>query len=177
MKVFIIAAVSADGFVARFSDDFSMDWTSPEDVKLFVKLTKEAGVMVMGSRTFATTVKMGRKLPGRKMIVYSSRPDEIKYERADPTEITSDPPEEVLRRLKDEGYTSVAICGGAQVYDMFMQADMVTDIYLTIEPVVFGKGVPLFKHGMDKRLKLVEHTLLGEDTLLAHYEVKHGSTD
>lgn len=171
MKVFIVAAMSANGFIARTPDDFSMDWTSPEDVKLFVKLTKEAGVMIMGSRTFATTVKAGRKLPGRKMVVYSSRPDEVHYDRKDPTEITSDPPAEVLKRLEAEGYTSVAVCGGPMIWDMFLDAGVVDEIYLSIEPILFAEGVPLLRSAKEKNLRLLDHENLNDNTLLMHYEV------
>jgi dihydrofolate reductase len=61
MKVFVIAALSADGFIAQ-AEDHVADWTGTEDKKLFVQLTKEAGIMVMGSKTLAT---IGRALPGR----------------------------------------------------------------------------------------------------------------
>lgn len=172
MKVFIIAAVSADGFIARSADDFSMDWTSPEDVKLFVKLTKEAGVMVMGSRTFDTLVKAGRRLPGRKIVVYTSRPDEFRHDRPDPTEATDEPPKALLKRLQAEGYESVAICGGSRVYDLFMQSGLVTDLYLTYEPVLFGAGVPLFASPMSHKLRLASQQKLGENTLAIHYEVQ-----
>lgn len=172
MKVFIIVAVTADGLVGRAPDDFAMDWTSPEDVKHFVKLTKEAGVLVMGSRTFDTTVKAGRRLPGRKIVVYSSRPGNIKHNRTDPTEISSEPPAQLVKRLESEGYSAVAICGGAQIYDMFMQSGLVTDLYITYEPVLFGTGVPLFKSAMFKRLKIVDQTRTDDDVLFVHYEVQ-----
>src|SRR5258706_16304375 len=128
MKVILIAALSADGLLARDGDDFSMDWTSPEDVKLFVRVTKEAGVMIMGSRTFATTIAAGRRLPGRKMVIYTSKPH-IDHNRTDPTEFTSDSPTVLLERLGKEGYESVAVCGGAAFYDMFLRAGLVDELY------------------------------------------------
>jgi dihydrofolate reductase len=171
MKVILIAALSADGLLARDGDDFSMDWTSPEDVKLFVRVTKEAGVMIMGSRTFATTIAAGRKLPGRKMVVYTSKPH-IDHDRADATEFTNDPPAVVLERLAKEGYASVAVCGGAAVYDMFLQAGLVDELYISFEPVLFGTGMTLAKSGMDIRLKLIETEQLNENTCMMHYEVQ-----
>jgi dihydrofolate reductase len=53
MKTVIVAAITADGFIGRTSDHLA-DWTGKADKKLFVQVTKEAGAMVMGSRTFAT---------------------------------------------------------------------------------------------------------------------------
>lgn len=171
MKVFIIAAVTADGFVARDVDQFAMDWTTKEDVQRFVKLTKEAGVMIMGSRTFATIVKMNRRLPGRKMVVYSRNPGQFTFERDDPTEFTNDTPQNVLKKLQAEGFKSVAICGGSQIYDLFMRAGVVTDIYLTYEPVFFGQGVPLFAAALTSDLKLASAERLGDDAIAVHYRV------
>ena len=109
MNVFIIAAITVDGFIGRDANHLA-DWTSPEDKKLFVKLTKQAGIIVMGSRTFAT---IGRALPGRRTIVYTSHPESI---TAEGVEATSEAPADLLARLEREGATGVAICGGASIY-------------------------------------------------------------
>lgn len=164
MKVFIIAALTADGFIAHTEKDTSTNWTSDEDRKLFVRLTKRAGVFVMGSTTYRT---IGRALPGRRNIVYSRT--KIAQEGI---ETTSETPAALIQRLEAEGYDELAICGGTTIYDMFLQADVVDELYLTIEPVLFGTGLPLIKTARDIPLKLIESTLLNADTLLVHYEVQ-----
>jgi dihydrofolate reductase len=165
MRVFIIAAVTADGFIARDSDHMA-DWTEKEDKQLYVKLTKESGVMVMGSRTFDT---IGRALPGRKTIVYTSRPE--KYQGIENVEATTEPPEDLIKRLGNEGYDSIAICGGAKIYTLFMQAGLVTDLYLTFAPVIFGTGIQLFQESLDITLQLKSLEKLGEHSIAAHYAV------
>ncbi len=164
MKVFIIAALTADGFIARHSAH-TADWSVKEDKQLYVRLTKEAGVMIMGARTFDT---IGRALPERKTIVYTSNPDA--YTGFD-IETTKEAPKDLLKRLEKEGYTSVAICGGAQIYTHFLQAGAVTDLHLTYAPLLFGKGIPLFADNFDIQLKLVSVEKLGVDSLYAHYTV------
>lgn len=175
MKVFILAAITVDGFVARDIDQFSMDWTSREDIQRFIKLTKEAGVMVMGSRTFATIVQAGRRLPGRKIVVYSSHPDGLKHSRTDPTEFTSESPADLIRRLEAEGYNSVAICGGQQIYTLFTEAGVVTDFYLTLEPRLFGTGLSILGSRVDIDLKLQSLEKLGENTIALHYKLVKAS--
>lgn len=165
MKVFIIAAVTADGFIGRTSGH-TADWTGEEDKKVFVRLTKEAGVMVMGSRTFAT---IGRALPGRRNIVLTSRPEEIEV---DGVEATNEAPADLIRRLETEGAEAVAICGGATVYDAFMQEGLVDELYLTYVPTLFGQGVPLFRNALHTQLQLVEETRLSDDGVLIHCIVK-----
>lgn len=165
MKVFIIAAVTADGFIGRNSGH-SADWTGGEDKKVFVRLTKEAGTMVMGSRTFAT---IGRALPGRRNIVLTSRPEEIKVEGV---EATAETPEELVKRLANEGVKTLAVCGGAGIYSAFMQAGLIDELYLTYVPVVFGQGITLFNSELDAKLELKEQTKLSDGAILLHYKLQ-----
>lgn len=165
MKVFIIAAVTADGFIGRGSTH-TADWTGTEDKKVFVRLTKEAGTMIMGSRTFDT---IGRALPGRRSIVYTSNSE--KYADIAGIETTSEPPAELLKRLESEGAQSVAICGGTSIYDLFMSSGLITELYLTVIPTVFGTGVRLFTSSLSSQLQLIENTTLGDGAILLHYSV------
>lgn len=166
MKVFIIAAISADGFIARDAMDLA-DWTSAEDKKLFVKLTKEAGVMVMGATTLAT---IGRALPGRRTIVYTTRAQELNIDGVEPT---AEEPKMLIQRLADEGANAVAICGGRSIYSLFMDAGLVDELYLTVEPTLFGDGIGLFKNMLDTKLSLIEATNLNQNAVLLHYAVIH----
>lgn len=164
MKVSIIAALTADGFIGRDSGH-TADWTPKEDKKKFIELTKTAGIMVMGSRTFDT---IGRPLPGRKTILYTSSPE--KY-AAHGVVTTQAPPNELIAQLETEGYAEVAICGGAQVYDMFLRSGVVTDLYLTIVPILFGTGVTLLQSPVDLQLELTAQEKLNENTVFYHYKV------
>jgi dihydrofolate reductase len=164
MKIFIIAAISIDGFIGRDSGHFP-DWTSPEDTKFFVEKTKEAGVMVMGANTYQTLVEAGRTLPGRRSIVYTS--DSSKFDAQ--TETTQLDPTDLIAQLEQQKVEQVAICGGSKIYGMFMEAGVVDDIYLTIEPVVFGEGIKLFDRKLDKSYRLLDTTKLNDNTIMLHY--------
>lgn len=164
MRVFIIAALTVDGFIARHGTHLA-DWTGPEDKKLFVKLTKEAGTIVMGSRTFAT---IGCALPGRRNIVYTKRANELAI---DNIETTAEDPVSLVARLKQEGAHALAICGGTSIYDLFIQSGVVDELYLTVAPHLFGKGMPLFNSTLDVNLELRGSEILGSNTILLHYSI------
>jgi dihydrofolate reductase len=163
MKIFIVAAVSMDGFIALNDRHVSLDWTSKEDKRKFVELTKRAGVMIMGRKTFDT---IGKALPGRKTYVYTS--GNVDAEGVESTDL---PPEEFISKLESEGYSEAALVGGQAIFDLFLKNDAVDEIYLTIEPVLFGQGLTLGKSVTDKRLKLLKQEKLNDDTLLLHYKV------
>ena len=165
MRVFIIAALTADGFIGR-DGGHTADWTGGEDKKVFVRLTKEAGTIVMGSRTFAT---IGRALPGRRNIVMTSRPASI---TAEGVETSDETPEALVKRLGSEGVEALAVCGGGAVYDSFMRAGVVDELYITYVPVLFGRGVTLFAGELNATLDLQEESKLADGSVLLHYIVK-----
>ena len=144
MKVFIIAAISTDGFIAKDSQHAAL-WTSKADKKRFIELTKRAGVVIMGSATYKT---LGRPLKERVNIVYS------KSQNFEEAEMTQDHPKDLIRKLEERGFKEVAICGGSHIYTMFMKAGIVDTVYLTIEPVIFGKGISLFNEDLLYHLEL-----------------------
>nr|AIA15109.1 Dihydrofolate reductase [uncultured bacterium] len=165
MKVVLIAAITVDGFIGKTADHLA-DWTGGADKKLFVQVTKEAGAIVMGSTTFAT---IGRALPGRRMIVYTTKPKKI---TAGGVETTNEPPAKLIARLTKEGAHGLAVCGGATIYTQFMAAGVVDELYITVAPTVFGTGIPLFTTNEDiaQNLELIEQSLLDENTILLHYK-------
>lgn len=168
MKVFIIAAISADGLLGMDASQRSLDWRSPEDAKFFIETTKAAGVMVMGSATYKT-FRMKRAPPGRRLIVYTHEPASVTGENV---ETTGEDPKALVERLESEGYSSLAVCGGAAIHSLFLEAGLVDELYLTVEPVLFGQGVPLVRNPANIRLTLLETSNLNADTLLLHYAVK-----
>ncbi len=162
IKCFIIAAMTADGYIARETKHAAF-WTSKEDKKRFVELTKRAGVVIMGLNTFQT---LPRPLKERTNIVYS--PDPIEG-----IETTTKDPQTLLAELEARGIKEVAICGGSQIYTMFMKAGVVERLYLTIEPLVFGNGLRLFKEDLQYHLQLVSSVQSEGGSLLLEYKVDY----
>ncbi len=175
-EVFIIAAQTADGFIAK-DVDHAASWTSKDDKKRFVELTKKAGVVVMGGSTFKT---LPWPLKDRLNIIYTR--DAVAFlektphakdapERNAKVEMTDKSPEDLIADLSARGYTSIAICGGSQIYSMFMQSGLVDKIYLTIEPLMFGQGISIFNTGVEKSLRLVSTSTNETGTIFTEYEV------
>lgn len=163
IKAFIIAAVTADGFIAK-DEKHSAFWTSKEDKKRFVELTKHSGVVVMGSTTYAT---LPRPLKERLNIVYS------KSKKFEGAETTQKEPLELLGDLEGRGFKEVAICGGSKIYTMFMKAKVIDRIFLTIEPRLFGKGITLFNEELHYHLNLIGAVQSESGALLLEYKVDY----
>jgi dihydrofolate reductase len=164
MNVFLIAAVTIDGFIGRESGHFP-HWTSPEDTQFFVQKTKAAGVLVMGATTYQSLLDKGRTLPGRRVIVYTN--NSSKFDAS--VETTNSSPEDLCKQLEAEGVTDLAICGGSTIYGLFVASGVVSELFITIEPVVFGTGLSLFDRELDTSYDLQEITELNQHTRLMHY--------
>ncbi len=171
MQVLLLAAVSVDGKIAQRTDQTSLDWTSKEDTKFFVEKTKEVGLVIMGRRTFDT---IGKPLKGRHLIVLTrengGRMGTVADLQDGVVEFTSEAPKELIDRLKQEGHDAVVVAGGSSVYSQFLRDGLVTDLYLTVEPVLFGDGVP-FASGVSRtQFVFVESRPLGPQSILLHYQ-------
>lgn len=165
MITFMIAAMTADGFIARDAHHPAF-WSSHEDKKRFVDLTKRAGVIVMGSTTYKT---LPRPLAERVNIVYS------RSKQFEGVEMTQSDPRTLLTELEGRGFKEVAICGGAEIYNLFLHAKAIQKIYLTIEPLLFGKGVSMFKDEVNFRLELINIEKTEHGALMLEYNVHYSS--
>ena len=167
MKVILLAAISADGFIGASASHRSLDWRSKEDAAFFISKSKEAGVIIMGSTTYKT-FRIKRAPPGRRLIVYTHKPEEIV---GDDVETTAEGPRELLDRLEREGLDTVVLGGGAIINKLFFDNNLVDELYLTIEPILFGAGVNLLSGPVGTHLQLQEIRKMGDNTLLIHYRV------
>ncbi len=164
MKITLLAAMSVDGRIAANAEQL-VDWTSAEDKRFFVLKTKEAGVVIMGRRTFQT---IGEPLADRLNVIMTRQEppfDDI----PGVLECTDESPHAVVHSLEARSYTAAVVVGGREIYSAFLEAGLVTDLYLTVEPLLFGDGVPLVEGITSKKLQLLDVQKLGEQSVLLHY--------
>ncbi|MCA1787036.1 MAG: dihydrofolate reductase family protein, partial [Desulfobacteraceae bacterium] len=138
MDVILLMAMTLDGKIARGHTEL-VNWTGKQDKQYFVKVTRKAGVVVMGSRTF-DTIKY--PLPGRKNIVMTR--DKTRKSDDDNLVFTDQSPGQIITDLKHQGFEQVAIIGGSVVNSLFAKENLITQIHVTLVPAVFGQGLSLF---------------------------------
>ncbi len=165
MKLILVMAQSVDGVIARHNRHFP-DWTCPADKRMFKRITTEAGVLIMGSRTYAT---IGRPLPGRLNIVYTRHPERLP--QGENVRFTDRDPRVLLSQLAAEGYSRAVLTGGSAINTLFAKLHIIDEIYLTIAPRIFGRGLSMFDEPIDLALALEGHSQLDPHTLLLHYRV------
>jgi len=169
MKVTLLMALTLDGRIALDSEH-KADWTEKADKKIFAELTKRAGVVIMGSKTYDT---IGKPLPNRKNIVLTRNcKGRI---NASPTNkdliFTDAAPKEILAKLTKEKFTEAILVGGQAVNTLFAKAGLIDRIVVTISPIIFGKGLSLFDETISLKLQLEKLERLGDNSVLAEYKV------
>lgn len=163
MKTILMMAQSIDGMIARHPEHFP-DWTGKSDKRLFVEVTKRAGVMIMGSRTFDT---LGKPLPGRKHVVMTR--NRSRRSRWENLIFTDEPPHIILENLEAEGFSEAVLAGGSLINGLFAREGLIDEAMITIAPMIFGQGIPLFNCELSMEMTLLEVRNIGEGRVLLHY--------
>jgi len=162
----LIAAVTIDGKIAR-QEKPGTSWTSPEDKAFLHKKLDSCDCLVVGHTTYQTATN---KLAQRNCIVFThSTSGGNRHERCrylNPQRVNLD------AFVRSRGYRTVGVLGGISVFNYFLQRNLIDDLYLTIEPLVFGDGLPLADARITNRsyrLRSVRR-LNASGTLLIHYQ-------
>jgi dihydrofolate reductase len=159
-------AVTADGKIARNSMEL-IDWTGRADKQYFVQVTRKAGVMIMGSKTFDT---IGRVLPGRRNIVMTRNKSRTSQDKD--LIFTDQTPGQILKGLETQGFKTATLIGGSVVNTLFIKEGLIDEIHVTLVPRIFGRGLSLFHESLDIDLELLESKPLDHGSTLLRYRVK-----
>lgn len=161
-------AVTANGFIAKQNDN--VNWLSSESWKSYQRINKNVGCVIIGRYTYDLMPKE-EFLSG---VFYAVLTKDKSLEKELPNLwITTKSPREVLEILGQKGYKEVCIAGGGKLNASFVKEGLVDEIYLDIEPIIFGKGTQLFfPEDFEFQLELLEVKKLSKNTVQLHYKVK-----
>ncbi len=179
MRVTLIAAQSLDGFITRHNEP-GAGFASEADQRHFRRSLGLFDCNVMGATTYraARDIIRSARTGNRRRVVITRSPAQFAAD-AEPgvLEFTSEAPRALLARLSGLGHRACALLGGAQIHRWFLEERCVDNLWLTLEPRLFGSGTPLVGGALDVALQLdsVER-LDGSDSLLAKYTIKPAGT-
>ncbi len=172
----LIAVCTIDGRIARHARHMT-GWSSKEDKDFLHKTLDRSDAVVVGRNTYEVAKA---PLSRRNCIVFTHNVTGAVEIGAGPAYLN---PVEVSIRdyCTSHGYKKIAVLGGTKTFTYFLQAGLADEIFLTIEPLVFGAGLPLFdgvvKGGGARGLgfNLVSLKKLNKyGTVLLHYKKHSG---
>lgn len=174
MKCIIVVATSQDGFITKGNDPHPSTWASEEDQEFFADIKSKHKLFVMGSTTYESNdIKPTSEV---LRVILTSNPEKFAVsEIPKQLEFATLSPQEFVKKYEKD-YESCLVLGGSFVYTEFLEAGVIDEVYLTIEPVLHGQGVPFLGKGhrlSDFNFAVVEETPLNEKgSVLKHYVLK-----
>ncbi len=172
MKIILLDVMSLDGKLTRWKAGNIYKWSSPEDYEHFSKVRDKNNLLVMGSGTFKAVRPMPEK--ERLRIVMTTQPEKYKkFMVAGQLEFWNEKPKELVRRLDKLKYEQMLLVGGKRIATAFLREHLVNELWLTIEPRIFGQGEALVgAEKMDVALELLQFERLNKQgTILLKYKV------
>lgn len=162
--------ITPNGYIAK--EDGNSEWTSQEDLQGFFENSKKAENIIMGKNTYREALKQGYfPFPEALNVVVSH--ENIENRWGNRVVITNAAPRDILKMLSEKGFDMAFLAGGGMLNASFMQERLVNEIYLDVEPVIFGKGIQVVAPSeFEYELELLEVKNLNKDTVQLHYLVK-----
>jgi dihydrofolate reductase len=138
----LLVATSRDGFIARHPGENPVAWASAEDQARFRAAVTAADWSVLGRTTHGVAPN-----PQRRRIVFSTAAGAPVWRESvqlwlDPAGQTPDGLAALVAAVHP--LRTGLILGGTRVHDWFLAHGAIDRVELTVEPVTFGRGVPIF---------------------------------
>jgi len=167
----VFIAVSLDGFIARA--DGSVDWLSlvesPGEDYGYQRFFDSIDTLVVGRSTYELALSFDPwPYQGKRCIVLShTQPPPRHGEEFFTGDVSA-----LATRLAAEQAQRVYIDGGA-VIQQFLRAGLLTDLTLSVIPIILGAGIPLFgpSTATDQKLQLVESRSFPSGLVQTHYRI------
>lgn len=166
MKVILYMAMTPNGMIAKKSDE--TPWLSSE-WKAYNSMVRRTKNIIVGRRTYTIMKKQNEfERCGNPFTIVVSRRGGANYKNT----VFASSPAKALSLLKDKGFKSALVGGGGKLNGSFMKAGLIDEVYVDIEPFLFGNGIRLFSDAeFVKRLRLVGTKRLSKDEIQLHYKV------
>ena len=172
MKTILIFVSTVDGKITKWGNPHVKLWSSHQDQDYYKKIWNESRLIVMGSNTF--NAEPLNPSSSHQLIIMTGHPDKYKsLEISGQIEFTNKSPLELTARFKRIGHEQMLVVGGPHVATSFLKEQLIDELWLTIEPRIFGIGGNFVTDGkLDIDLRLIHCEKVNEQgTLITKYAV------
>lgn len=155
-KTVLFVAVSLDGFIA--DDQCGVTWLSGHNADYrgdngYSDFLDQVDTVVMGRTTYeqiVTELSPGEwPYPGKNCFVFTHQAVGVRCDDPEAKVVfVSEDIQVWLERIRHKHFSEgglIWICGGADLANQFLAADLIDEYYLNVFPVILGKGTPLFR--------------------------------
>lgn len=173
MKIILAMVISVDGKSTKHNLP-DQSWASSEDSKHLRKLISENNLILMGGKTYETAKSHIKPSEGKLRIVVTRIPKKYEGDKVDgQLEFVNGSVSEIVDGLEKRGFEQMLLLSGQKLNQEFLEANLIDEIYLTVEPKIFGSGNGILSEtNLDIQLELLSMEKLNEQgTILLKYKV------
>lgn len=173
MKIILAMVISVDGKSTKH-DLPDQSWASREDGKHLSKLISANNLILMGGKTYELVKSHIKPTEGKLRVVVTHDPEKFSEDAVKgQLEFVSGSIGEIVGDLGERGYKQMLLLSGEHLNKEFFEANLIDEIYLTVEPKIFGSGNGILSPAnLDIQLELLEMEKLNEQgTILLRYKV------
>lgn len=169
MKITQYSAISIDGFIAK--SNFDAEWISEEDWKIFTQILKQKRVVVMGSKTMEMS---GEDFPyDCELNIVATSQKELHKKTTKQILYTDKSPKEIAKEVEKRGFDELLVIGGGKMNASFLEADLIDEIILSIQPIILGQGIKIFNtKSIESKLELINIRKVTDNLVQAIYKIK-----
>jgi dihydrofolate reductase len=183
-KLIYITNISLDGYIEDETGAF--DWGNSDQVHPVAReLLRPIGTYLYGRRLYETMAYWDAPMEGyppehRDFARIWQKPEKIVFSRTLSgattcnTRVERDFDLAAIRKLKRESEHDVSI-GGAELAGFALEADLVDECHLFLNPVILGGGKPAFRAALRRNLELIETRRVGPGVVHLHYRIRGGA--
>lgn len=172
LKYYIASTV--DGFIAHEDGSFDGFLMTGDHVSDYLEALQQFDVVLMGRKTYDVGVSEGITSPYPHMQQYvisktlQTQPDEA-------ITVVSEDIVDLVKRLKAESGQDIYLCGGGILAATLFAENLIDDVILKVNPVLFGSGIPLVSGGLQPipaiQLQLMDSKIYDNSLVLLAYQV------
>jgi dihydrofolate reductase len=170
MRITLWMAISLNGMIARNNNE--EDFISHDSWLEWLKWITKSGCIVWGRKTYEIVKNWPKQYfddisEVRKIIITS----DIDY-KVDKGFTIAHSPQEAVEILINEGFQSLLITGGSELNSSFAESGLIDEIVLNVEPVVVGRGIPVFSNQLfNLNLEFIKIRKLNDNLIQLQYKV------
>ncbi|UFH57060.1 dihydrofolate reductase family protein [Spirosoma sp. KNUC1025] len=175
-------AASVDNFIAHTDGSIGGFLSEGEFVADFLERIKTYGAVLMGRHTYEWGYAYGLKKgepaytqinPDLMNYVFSKT---VTFEPGERIQIISENEIEFVRELKAQEGKPIWLCGGGELAGKLLEAQLIDELSIKLNPVVLGDGVRLFGSSKSRAdLQLISSKAYDNGLLLVKYRIGYPS--
>ncbi len=167
-KIILSVAASLDGYIARL--DGGYDWIVMEQSDQMAQFFASVDTVLMGRKMYDLILQKGMPIfRGMQNFVFSRTRTESGEENV---HFVSNNKRTFVDTLRHQPGKNIWLAGGGELIGSFLQAGLVDQVILGLQPVLLGEGVPLFPCNFPQtNLRLVDCKPNPRGVVLLTYDV------